>query len=636
MKTLVVFATVRHMLSRLSRACKLLLVRIYRSLAHTRGVWVRFVICWGLALGVSLLDLPNQFDQRLSLRGAQPKLDDIVMVLINQSEWAELHHLGSGNMRPMRDFMPISDSFFWNSQTWDKLLSAVTRGHPAAILISLYFGHDIPTDSRKSSDSIFHSGQIFWGADRDNFGRPLLPVFVNPYSYNVGLLDIPSDEDHRVRRLAPFSLPLQHITFRLGEFLGAHSFNEETNLEQAKVINFRGPKGTFPTFSLRQILSSDFMPSYFEKKIVIVGVQESDSHNLQTPLGEMSRSEVYANIIDNLFAHRWIRSFPQWALLLYLFFLILFTYRALLAYPQVVSSTAILGLTVIHVGLSIWLFDQFYVWLPISSPLVAVFAAYIVFMSYQLTLKENLTWRLEQEKKNFLELETMKSNFVSLISHDLKTPIAKIQAICDRLASQAPGDSSVRGGIRAIRDESVELHRYIQSILNISRVESKALKLQRDAVDVNELIQNASRLLKPLADEKQIRFLLKLEPLFAIEADGALIQEVILNLIENAIKYSPSGSQVTVVSSEQEPWVKVAVSDQGPGIAQDELGLVFNRFYRGREQTHVTKGTGLGLYLVRYFIELHGGKVFIESAAGSGLTIGFQLPISASEGDEKL
>ena len=97
--------------------------------------------------------------------------------------------------------------------------------------------------------------------------------------------------------------------------------------------------------------------------------------------------------------------------------------------------------------------------------------AYVIFISYQLSEKENQTWRLQQEKQLLSELDQLRNNFVSLISHDLKTPIAKIQAICDRLLS-GPVVAEVRESLGNLRKESVELHRYIQSILQISRLES--------------------------------------------------------------------------------------------------------------------------------------------------------------------
>src|SRR5690606_10376599 len=176
---------------------------------------------------------------------------------------------------------------------------------------------------------------------------------------------------------------------------------------------------------------------------------------------------------------------------------------------------------------------------------------YVVFLGYQLTLKENEAWRLEQEKKFFSEIEQLKNNFVSLISHDLKTPIAKIQAICDRLLAQ-PASADVHEGLERLRQESSVLHRYIQSILKMSRVESRDFKLNKEAADINEMIETVVSQLTPLIQQKHIHLELNLEPIFSIELDSLLIQEVILNLIENAVKYTPEKGSIEVSSREIE------------------------------------------------------------------------------------
>ena len=109
--------------------------------------------------------------------------------------------------------------------------------------------------------------------------------------------------------------------------------------------------------------------------------------------------------------------------------------------------------------------------------------------------------------------------------------------------------------------------------------------------------------------------------------DRILIHEVILNLIENAIKYTPQGGHIKVSSTEIDEQVVVVVEDSGDGIDKSEIVKVFDKFHRGKDHSMKTKGSGLGLYLVKYFIELHGGEVFLESERGKGTTVGFTLPI---------
>ena len=131
-----------------------------------------------------------------------------------------------------------------------------------------------------------------------------------------------------------------------------------------------------------------------------------------------------------------------------------------------------------------------------------------------------------------------------------------------------------------------------------------------------------------LAREKQIEIQTKLEPLFSFKFDVKLIQQVIANLVENAIKYSPEGSLVTLTSKEDGSWVRVSVIDEGYGISVEDQDKLFTKFFRGSDpKTQTEKGTGLGLYLVKYFVELHEGFVNLNSQVEKGSVFTISLPI---------
>lgn len=275
---------------------------------------------------------------------------------------------------------------------------------------------------------------------------------------------------------------------------------------------------------------------------------------------------------------------------------------------------------------SLWLFDSHFFWTPIFAPLLLLSTTFVVFLSLKLSVKENLNWRLEQERTYLYEIKQLKDNFVSLISHDLKTPIAKIQGIVDRMLTQIK-DEKLKSDLKSLRNESSELNRYIQSIIRVLRVESREIKLNIEPTDINQLIERVTQQVEPLASLKSINITSHLEPLFSIEIDSVLVQEVILNLVENAIKYTPKNGKIKIISSEIDDHVLVVVEDSGAGISKDEQTKIFEKFHRGKEHSFQTKGTGLGLYLVKYFIELHGGEVFLESEISKGTTVGFTLPL---------
>jgi signal transduction histidine kinase len=132
--------------------------------------------------------------------------------------------------------------------------------------------------------------------------------------------------------------------------------------------------------------------------------------------------------------------------------------------------------------------------------------------------------------------------------------------------------------------------------------------------------------LKFASEEKNIHFLLDLEPLFPIEGDPQLIQEIILNLVENAVKYGHAKSEVVIRTSEEKGRIRVSVKDQGEGIPADEIPRVIGKFYRGRSVRENSTGSGLGLYLAKYFVELHQGELELKSQQGKGTEVSFWLP----------
>jgi signal transduction histidine kinase len=260
-------------------------------------------------------------------------------------------------------------------------------------------------------------------------------------------------------------------------------------------------------------------------------------------------------------------------------------------------------------------------------------ATWIIFIGYQASRIERKNYQLQQEQKYLQELEQLKNNFVSLISHDLKTPIAKIQAIVDRLLMQNT-EGELNLDLRSLRLSSEELNRYIQSILKVLRVESRDFKVNKEVADINETIEEALQQLAPLAREKSIRIQSELEPMFSLEYDPVLIKEVLINIVENAIKYTPDGGSIHLVSKETDDAVFVSVTDTGDGIKPEDLDKVWGKFTRGSDQDLKTKGSGLGLYLVKYFIELHGGRVTLESQWGQGTTVSFRLPLQEDAEEE--
>lgn len=596
----------------------------------SRGISLRALLCWMIALSFCIFEMSSHFDWRFRLRGEQPHSDKIILVYFEQEDWSDWHGQNRNFLRSFKEFSSITDSFYWNPSTWRRLLSQILDESPKMVGVTFFFSPDLALAPEDRFSKQLFDPRVIWAAHLDNEGRPVLPAFATSYGYNTALIDLRLDDDQVLRRFSSPLTPIAHMGMKMAETQMGNSLQDLTKLlGESKPINFRGPPNSFPSVSARDILKGNIAKNIFKNKIVIIGSRTAEGHRYQTPFGFMNRAEVLANIADNAMNKRWINRADTKTAAVYLMLILILAVAVLNVYPQSIAFVCLLWFGTLLTALSLWVFDTFYYWVPIVSPLVELIIAYIIFVGYQLTLKESQAWRLEREKVFITELEQLKNNFVSLISHDLKTPIAKIQAICDRLLASQP-EANTKEGLQSLRKESQELHRYIQSILQISRLESSQLQLHREPMDLNALVENVFDQLGPIIRDKGQQVVKELEPMFSIEIDGVLIQEVILNLVENASKYTPPKGEIRVRTQEVDDKVIFSVQDNGPGISKEDQERIFEKFFRGQAQAH-TKGTGLGLFLVKYFVELHGGNVFLESQSGQGTRVGFTLPLNQAD-----
>jgi len=230
------------------------------------------------------------------------------------------------------------------------------------------------------------------------------------------------------------------------------------------------------------------------------------------------------------------------------------------------------------------------------------------------------------------EIAQMKTDFVSSVSHELRTPLASIKAYVEMLVDgEATDERTRREFYDIIAGEADRLHRLIDNILNISRIESGVVRVVREPLCLTEVAREVLDVVAPQARAKRITLTERLEPIYHhVEADRDMIYQAVMNLVGNAIKYTPEGGRVTVSVSVDEPrGVAVCeVSDTGVGISSEDLPHVFDKFYRVRGHSRMAKGTGLGLTLVKHIIEtVHDGKLSVTSEMGKGSTFRFELPV---------
>ena len=236
--------------------------------------------------------------------------------------------------------------------------------------------------------------------------------------------------------------------------------------------------------------------------------------------------------------------------------------------------------------------------------------------------------RYEQRLK---ELDRMKSAFVSNVSHELRTPLTAIKASADNMLDRLIGDLNGKqvGYLTRIKSNSDRLARLINDLLDLSTIEAGKIDLRPTKLSLVTLVKEAAESLRPVAAEKLINLtVMSADPGVIAWADRDKVIQVLMNLIGNALKFTPTGGKVTIaVTKNSAAWMQISVTDTGPGIPAEEVNKVFGRFYQiGQAGTQKTQGTGLGLAISKALVEMHGGKIWVESAAGKGSTFSFTLP----------
>jgi two-component system phosphate regulon sensor histidine kinase PhoR len=589
-----------------------------------RGFWTRAFLCLLFSLIILKFEEIDSYDLRFKLRGPQAVSSNAVIVTMKPSDFVRVNDSNINSLININESNEITDSFFWDQKLWRELLQKILKQNPKSIGVTLFFGDNIGQTRLDSQDLLtFKDERILWATNSRELEKLSLPFATRPDRTNISHIDLLRDDDGVVRRLLMNPNYLPNIAER------AAALKDISRSRNLPVINYRGIN-RISHINIADILKNKLQPDFFTNKLVFIGVGKTINSQILTPQGLMPRHEFWATVADNYIQDRFIKKMPTIIYICFLFLIMVVSVFIITNYTQIISLFVFLSIAIVWTAFSVWIFDTYYLWLPIGSPLAMLVLIWVMYLGYQALRIEQAHNRLQQEQRYISELEQLKNNFVSLISHDLKTPIAKIQAVIDRLILQNSLPNETQIDFANLKIYAEELNRYIQSILKVLRVESKDFKIHTETADINGVIVNAVERMQPLAKSKNIQINLKLEPIFLIEFDVTLITEVILNIIENAIKYTPeNGGQILVQTIETDTEVLVSITDTGEGISTEDQVHIWKKFVRGKNQELKTKGSGLGLYLVKYFIELHGGKITLKSELGKGTTFDISLPIES-------
>ncbi len=232
----------------------------------------------------------------------------------------------------------------------------------------------------------------------------------------------------------------------------------------------------------------------------------------------------------------------------------------------------------------------------------------------------------------FREADDLKNTFISTISHELKTPVALIKGYASTMRLEdAEWDSFVlQESLAVIEEEADRLSSMINDLLDASRLYSGALKLNRTDVNLEEIVGHVTKRMQTQSDRHKIVYSFE-KDFPVIYGDADRIEQVLLNLISNAIKYAPGG-EISIAGVRSGDFVKISVQDEGPGIAPEDFSHIFERFFRSKRSANKANGVGLGLYLSNAIIEGHGGRIWAENRSDrKGAIFSFTLPLDPDD-----
>ena len=214
------------------------------------------------------------------------------------------------------------------------------------------------------------------------------------------------------------------------------------------------------------------------------------------------------------------------------------------------------------------------------------------------------------------------------VAHDLRTPMARLRGTAESaLASQDP--EVLRGALADCLEESDRIMAMLSTLMDISEAETGTMAIRLEPTDIPGLVQQTVELYEDLADEQGLQIRVDIPADLVVPLDRNRMRQVLANLLDNAVKYTPSGGSIDITARSDDGWVLIAVADTGVGITADEMPHIWDRLYRG-DKSRSTRGLGLGLSLVRAIVEAHGGQVHAASTPGAGSRFELRLPAAPS------
>ena len=548
----------------------------------------------------------------------------------------------------------LGEIYPYTYATHNRILSKLTEDKPSIIsymVPMLEPENSVDKENLKSFHDNVQSyksdGGIFrFGTDKDAWGEQIPPDGLKDLGYSLGIINKDGNvfaRDEVTRRV------ILNISGEDSLHLWvANKYKMKKGKQRMEAAAFQGAyydREADATFSLfryssnpnfykdikaipfHRVVVGNFPRGYFYNKIVLIGPQYLSNIGdfIFTPFGKEGskapKMNVHGQIIKSLISGKTIYKMPDWVTDLVAIIIAIFLSFII---SKVQPTKGLLITMVILVSMFIIAYFSFVglgIWIKLSHVILSIFVVYYIWVPFRAIGEYQTRYAIQEETKVLKKVDKLKANFISLMSHDLKTPVAKIAGIADILRAQYDNTPDQRKLLDNIMNSTKELNNFITSILDLTKIESRNLNLRFENKDVNTLVESTIDKLRYEANEKEMKIISDLQPIYPIKIDPVLINRVLANLIGNAIKYAGFGKEIHVKTWDDDEWVYIEIQDNGKGIKEEDIEHIFEKFYRVKnDDSHKIKGSGLGLYLVKYFIELHHGTISATSSEDIGTT----------------
>jgi signal transduction histidine kinase len=413
----------------------------------------------------------------------------------------------------------------------------------------------------------------------------------------------------------------------------------------SRYLNFYGPPGTIPTVPYaRALQEADTID--FKDKVVFIGYSDTSPQNqgdfyntvFTQPDGrDLSGVEIAATAFANLMENMPVEpiGFGADMLTIVVFGIALGMICSLLG-PLLAALCAVV-ISLLYLGFAAYQFTTAGIWLPVMIPIAVqapfAFTVAVLWKYYEARKTEVAHERLR-------EVDRLKSLFLSQVSHELRAPLTSIQGFVENMLDGMTGElkGKQREYLHRMRENTERLTRMITNLLDLSRIESGTQRVDRVPWRLFELVEEVIRQFEPMAKAKRVTLELACEdPTLQILADHDKFVQILTNLVDNAIKFTPAGGQVAVSLARSYPNRAVlTVADSGVGIPAEAMDNLFEPFYQAPQGSAATaKGLGLGLSIVKSLVEGHGGTISVTSELGRGSEFRILLPVLADGGQNE-